>query len=534
MKAKALIAAAALGACAAASAAPEIKIDASNAPELAEWARTAVKPELEKFAAVIEKRFPARMPDANDGPITFRFDNIAPTPAYCRSILREITMDIEFAKNEKEGEAVGAAIHELVHVYQAGQNAPGWFIEGMADYLRWFVYEPEKNGAPFPASAARRAPKLGEHPRIAANFLNWFSLEYGEKSLLDVHEYYFGTGKGRTETIWKSLTGKTLNALQADWIAAKGEPSAKRADPTDPLAGHWAMSLPFASMSAGTITAARKEDGSMEAVVLWRWAHAVPADECTTEGRKFRISHKRCVLEGEISPDLKTFLATAVNPKDGKPFGNGEVKGWRVPPVNPAFSVKDAKFGKPVDLLAQGLDGWTSMDPKAKFGWSISEEDGVKILSNKLGLKPDGSWAGGGANICSKRSDFKDFKLEYDVRVPKGSNSGVYLRGRFEIQVVDSYGKEPGFLNMAALYGRIVPSCAAEKAPGEWQHVSVVLYKRHLTVALNGTVIIDDKPVPGVTGGAIDADDFLPGPIYLQGDHSDADYKNMILYPAVN
>ena len=197
-------------------------------------------------------------------------------------------------------------------------------------------------------------------------------------------------------------------------------------------------------------------------------------------------------------------------------------------------STKDAKFGEPVDLLADGLDGWQSMNPGAKFGWSISVEDGVKVLSNKLGLKPDGSWAGGGANLMTKRSDFFDFSLEYDVRVPKGSNSGVYLRGRYECQVVDSFGKAPGYLNMAAIYGRLVPSKAVEKAPGEWQHVSVTLYKRHATVVLNGETIIDDQPVLGVTGGAIDANEFVPGPIYLQGDHSDADYKNMVLRPAVN
>ena len=170
------------------------------------------------------------------------------------------------------------------------------------------------------------------------------------------------------------------------------------------------------------------------------------------------------------------------------------------------------------------------MNAKAKFGWKF--EDG--ILSNKLGLKPDGSWAGGGANLRTKRADFFDFALSYDVRVPKGSNSGVYLRGRYECQVVDSFGKPVDRHNMAAYYGRVTPSVAAEKAPGEWQHVDVTLYKRHLTVVLNGVKIIDNAPVTGVTGGAIDSNEFVPGPIYLQGDHSDADFKNMILRPAVN
>ena len=108
----------------------------------------------------------------------------------------------------------------------------------------------------------------------------------------------------------------------------------------------------------------------------------------------------------------------------------------------------------------------------------------------------------------------------------------MYLRGRYECQVIDSFGKPVDCHNMAAYYGRVVPKVAAEKKPGEWQHVNVTLYKRHLTVVLNGVTIIENAPVVGITGGAIDADEFTPGPIYLQGDHSDADYKNMILRPA--
>jgi hypothetical protein len=86
---------------------------------------------------------------------------------------------------------------------------------------------------------------------------------------------------------------------------------------------------------------------------------------------------------------------------------------------------------------------------------------------------------------------------------------------------------------MAAFYGRITPAVAAEKPAGEWQHVDVTLYRRHVTIVLNGKTIIDNKPVEGITGGAIDANEFVPGPMYLQGDHSDADFKNMILTPIV-
>ncbi len=301
-------------------------------------------------------------------------------------------------------------------------------------------------------------------------------------------------------------------------------------DAADPVIGNWSAKLPYKEMFAGSLIFSRDAAGAPKAFVLWRWGSPEWCLDVKVEGDKFSFRHpygqlyrgvvKGCRMEGELAPC----------DKGGKPTGAWEkFTGWRNAPV-PAASTADAKFGEPIDLLKDGLDGWMSMNPTGKFGWKF--QDGV--LSNCLGLKPDGSWAGGGANLVTKRADFADFNLEYDVRVPKKSNSGVYLRGRYEIQVVDSYGEPVNRHNMAAYYGRETPRVAAEKKPGEWQHVSVTMYKRHLTVVLNGQTIIDNVEMPGVTGGAIDADVNAPGPIYLQGDHSDADFRNMILRPAVN
>jgi len=292
--------------------------------------------------------------------------------------------------------------------------------------------------------------------------------------------------------------------------------------PEDPVLGNWGLKLGYDGMNAGHMIVSRDESGKAKALVLWRWASPTPMRNVVVEGSKITFDHPwGFKFEGEVEGNKLVAKTT----KGGKP--DTTVEGWRNPVIKPA-STKDAKLGEPIDLLADGLDGWEVMDKKAKNGWTF--KDGV--LSNSLGLKPDGSWAGGGANLISKRADFYDFNLEYDVRVPKGSNSGVYLRGRYECQVVDSYGKRVDAHNMAAYYGRVTPKVAAEKKAGEWQHVSVTLYKRHITVVLNGITIIEDAPVVGITGGAIDANELVPGPIYLQGDHSDADYKNMILRPA--
>jgi hypothetical protein len=297
-------------------------------------------------------------------------------------------------------------------------------------------------------------------------------------------------------------------------------------DCKDPVVGNWGLKLPYDYMSAGSMIVERDADGKASALVLWRWGSPTPVKNLVINGDDFSFDHPwGFKVKGEVDGNE---LEAEVFNKDGK--SEGKATGWRNPPICPKVSTKDAKFGEKIDLLKDGLDGWKPMSTEYKFAWKF--ENGV--LSNNLGRKPDGKWNHGGANLVTKRSDFYDFKLEYDVRVPKDSNSGVYLRGRYEIQTVDSYGKKVDCHNMAAYYGRVTPSVAAEKPAGEWQHVSVVLYKRHLTVVLNGKTIIDNAPVVGVTGGAIDANEFVPGPLYLQGDHTDADYRNMYLYPVIN
>lgn len=295
----------------------------------------------------------------------------------------------------------------------------------------------------------------------------------------------------------------------------------------DCVLGNWEGRLPYDGMVATSMIFTR-EDGVDKALVLWRWGSPTECVDVKFEGNSFSLRHPCGQLyRGSVCKDVM-MAEIAPCDKEGKPTGEWKsFNAWRNPPIEKA-STDDAKFGDPIDLLAEGLDGWKLMG-REQDGWTFA--DGV--LSNRVRRDKDGKKIGSYANLISKRSDFYDFNLAYDVRVPEGANSGVYLRGRYEIQTVDSFGQPVDKHNMAAYYGRVTPSVAAEKPAGEWQHVDVTLYRRHLTVILNGVKIIDDAPVVGVTGGAIDADEFVPGPIYIQGDHSDADYRNMILRKAL-
>lgn len=300
------------------------------------------------------------------------------------------------------------------------------------------------------------------------------------------------------------------------------------------IEGMWAIDLPYETMNAGWLKVAKGADGKYAVTFLWRWSSPYAVDQFDVKDNTLTFTR------GEGDGKFRTFTFTAkssllvctetITDKDGKILETHPFTGRRIPPIGEKPDLTRAIYGAPINLLADGIDAWKSKDPDAHFGWTI--KDGV--LSNRIKRDEKGNGIGPNANIISKRADFYDFRLSYDVRVLPNCNSGVYLRGRYEIQVLDSYGKPVDCHNMAAFYGRITPTVAAEKKANEWQHVDVTLYKRHVTVVLNGVKIIDNQPVEGVTGGAIDANDFVPGPIYLQGDHSDADYRNIYLTPILH
>jgi len=133
-----------------------------------------------------------------------------------------------------------------------------------------------------------------------------------------------------------------------------------------------------------------------------------------------------------------------------------------------------------------------------------------------------------GGNLVTDAA-FDDFKLHIEFRYPAGGNSGVYLRGRYELQIADLPGSEPEIDSLGAVYGYLAPSVMAAKKAGEWQSFDVTLVGRHVTVVLNGTPIITDREIPGITGAALDSHEGKPGPLLLQGDHGPVEYRNITL-----
>ncbi len=174
-------------------------------------------------------------------------------------------------------------------------------------------------------------------------------------------------------------------------------------------------------------------------------------------------------------------------------------------------------WGEPVSIFnGTDLTGWTT------FGGTSQWTAEAGILKN----------AKSGANLVTT-AKFTDFKLHVEVNCPKGSNSGIYLRGRYEVQVEDATDPEPRSVDMGGIYGFLVPNENASNGPGVWQTFDITLVGRRVTVVLNGKTIICDQTIPGITGGALDSDEGAPGPIYLQGDHGPVQYRNLVITPAV-
>jgi hypothetical protein len=173
-------------------------------------------------------------------------------------------------------------------------------------------------------------------------------------------------------------------------------------------------------------------------------------------------------------------------------------------------------WGEPIKIFnGLNLDGWHAS--KKKNQW---------VAENGIMKSPQS-----GANIITDQK-FNDFSLHIEFRYPEGSNSGVYLRGRYEIQVEDNRGQEPLSTFFGGIYGFITPNEMAAKAPGEWQTYDVTLVGRRVTVVANGKKIITDQIIPGITGGALDSKEGEPGPIMLQGDHGPIEYRNIIITPS--
>lgn len=190
--------------------------------------------------------------------------------------------------------------------------------------------------------------------------------------------------------------------------------------------------------------------------------------------------------------------------------------GSRAPTLKRAGS---PTWGHPITLFnGKDFTGWRFSDPSQAGNWKVEDGDLVK--------------QGNGSEIITT-SKFEDFKLHLEFNCGPQSNSGVYLRGRYEVQIETDSVQEPPNRRMGAVYGFLAPTPEPQRKPGEWRTYDITLLGRIVTVVLDGQTIIDRQEIPGITGGALDSHEELPGPIYLQGsEEGRVAFRNVVITPA--
>ena len=282
--------------------------------------------------------------------------------------------------------------------------------------------------------------------------------------------------------------------------------------------GRWDLTLKAPDREYPSWLELRQENGTLKAEYTGRWGNPrpLPSAELTNGHLKF-VSPKEeegsktdLVFEGTLTG--KTLSGT-LNGPDGKTW---HWIGRRAPSLK---RTSPPSWGETITLFnGKDLTGWHEERAGASPAWKV--ENGLLITP------------GNGPELINN-SKFEDFKLHVEFNCGPESNSGVYLRGRYELQIETDSPNDPPSQRLGGVYGFLAPSPEPARTPDKWQTYDITLAGRMITVVLNGTTIIDNKEIPGITGGALDSHEELPGPIYLQGsEKGHVKFRNIIVTPA--
>jgi hypothetical protein len=300
---------------------------------------------------------------------------------------------------------------------------------------------------------------------------------------------------------------------QTEKSAANSAPDAAK-----PFLGRWDLTLKASDRSYPSWLELREENGQLKAEFVGRWGNArpLPSAELSNGHLKF-ISPKEeeesktdLVFEGVLSGKI---LSGTLNGPDGKTW---QWTGSRAPSLKRASL---PNWASPIPLFnSRDLTGWHEEKAGASPAWKV--EKGLLITP------------GNGPELINN-SRFEDFKLHVEFNCGPESNSGVYLRGRYEVQLETDSITDPPERRLGSVYGFLAPSPEPARTPDKWQTYDITLIGRTVTVVLNGATIIDHKEIPGITGGALDSHEGLPGPIYLQGsEKGHVMFRSVVITPA--
>ncbi len=306
-------------------------------------------------------------------------------------------------------------------------------------------------------------------------------------------------------------------AAKAYSQAGKSEKSSPSSSSVQAFLGRWDLTLKAPGREYPSWLELRQDAGQLQAEMVGRWGNARPLPKAElSNGHLTFVSPK----EEEDRPEDMVFEGTLVGANlSGTVTGpNGTSWQWTGQKA-PALKRSSApKWGKPIPLFnGKDLSGWKMEGPGTTV-WKVENGDLVS--------------PGNGPELIND-SKFTDFKLHVEFNCAATANSGVYLRGRYEVQIETDSIEEPPSHHMGGVYGFLAASPELPRKPGEWQNFDITLVGRWITVVQNGQTIIDNKEIPGITGGALDSHEELPGPIYLQGsEKGHVAYRSIVITPA--
>jgi hypothetical protein len=289
-----------------------------------------------------------------------------------------------------------------------------------------------------------------------------------------------------------------------------------------PYVGRWDLTLKGPDHDYPSWIDILDEKGHPSARMVGRWGSARPLPKVEiTQGKLLFVSPKD---EEGSDHDLVFHGTVAANTLSGTVTGpDGKVWQWtgvRAPALTRASA---PRWGKPVHLFnGKDLSGWKmdhATSSPAPSSWTV--QNGTLVTP------------GNGPELIS---DFKvqDFKLHIEFNCGKDSNSGIYLRGRYEVQVETESQAEPPSHHTGGVYGFLAPSPELPRTPDVWQTYDITLIGRRVTIVQNGQTIIDNQEIPGITGGALNSHEAEPAPIYLQGsEKGHVAFRNILLTPAI-
>ncbi len=283
-----------------------------------------------------------------------------------------------------------------------------------------------------------------------------------------------------------------------------------------PFAGRWNLTGTGEQADHVYWLEVKEEGGTLTGMFLNRGGHALPIPELKVENGEliFRLAGSENVPGPEFRGKVENGQLV------GRSVHGTRTVNWigRRPPSWPAADANaQHKFGKPVLLFnGRSLDNWELQHKTRPSGWTVA--DGVMSNEEK-------------ANNLISRDKFTDFRIDAEYKLEKDSNSGIYLRGRYELQVLDDHGQPIQNRGHMSIYGRTAPSANASRAPGEWQVMQATIVGNRVTVILNGQKVHDNATIEGLTGGALDADEAAPGPVMIQGDHGKVYFRKLIVTP---